>query len=233
MQSHCIDAVILHSVVDGVKSDSGRAPGLRAARVARTEDDLIAAARALFLEQGYVATTLAQVAQRAGVAARTVYVRFGTKATLFTHVVDRALLGDAEPIDVAFRSRAQESLTGATLGERIDALADLCVGIAERAGPLFEVATQAEGIEPVVAEAAQNGRRGSAARARSFWRHAADDGLVRAGADVERLAVTTDLLICADTVVHLRRAHGWSTPAYRSLIIETLTALTQAPEPLA
>ncbi|MCB5290665.1 TetR/AcrR family transcriptional regulator [Arthrobacter sp. SO3] len=195
--------------------------------MARTETQLIEAASVLFLEQGYVATTLAQIAGHAGVAARTVYVRFGTKAALFSRVVDQALVGDAEPVDVAHRPRAQDAMTADTLAKRIEALADVSVGIAERAGPLFEVAAQAEGLEPELAEAAQAGRKATTLLCRSFWDHAAADGLLAKGLHPEHLTVVTDVLLCADTVVHIRRTHGWSPAEYCSLIVDTLTALTR------
>jgi AcrR family transcriptional regulator len=211
---------------DDVKTPSAGSD-LRAARVARTETELMDAARSLFLQQGYVATTLAQIAERAGLAVRTVYVRFGTKAALFRRVVDRALVGDADPIDVAHRPRTQDAMTAPTLAERIDALAEVSVGIAGRAGALFEVAAQAEGLEPELAHAAQAGRRATAELCQAFWEHAAADGLLADGADLARLALLTDTLSCADTVVHLRRAHGWSGPAHRALIVDTLAALTR------
>jgi AcrR family transcriptional regulator len=185
------------------------------------------AAHELFLEQGYVSTTLAHVAQRAGLAPRTVYVRFGTKASLFKRVVDRALVGDVEPIDVAHRPRTVEAMTADTLDARIVALADVCIGVAERAGPLFEVAAQAEGIEPEVAEAAGAGRRETAELCSAFWRQAAEDGLIRDDLDPASLAVVTDLLVCADTVVHVRRTHGWSAPAHRALVVDILTTLAR------
>lgn len=194
--------------------------------MARTETQLIEAAGALFLDQGYVATTLAQIAELAGVAARTVYVRFGTKAELFSRVVDQALAGDAEPVDVAHRPRAQDAMTAGTLAERIEALADVSVGIAERAGQLFEVAAQSEGLEPELAKAAQAGRHATTQLCRSFWDHAADDGLLAKGLDPERLTVITDVLLCADTVVHIRKTRDWSAATYRALIVDTLTALT-------
>ncbi|MDQ0757324.1 TetR/AcrR family transcriptional regulator [Arthrobacter sp. B3I4] len=194
--------------------------------MARTEAQLIESASVLFVEQGYVATTLAQIAEHAGVAARTVYVRFGTKAALFIRVIDQALVGDAEPVDVAHRPRSRDAMTAATLAERIEALADVSVGIAERAGPLFEVAAQAEGLEPELTEAAQAGRRATTELCRSFWDHAAADGLLAKGLHPERRTLVTDVLLCADTVVHIRRTHGWSAAAYRSLIVNTLTALT-------
>lgn len=217
----------MHRVSDNVKQPAIPTPDLRAQRVARTEAELIDAARSLFLEHGYVATTLAQIAQQAGVAARTVYVRFGTKASLFRRVIDQALVGDAEPIDVAHRPRSHDAMTAETLAERIEAMADVSIGIAERAGALFEVAAQAEGLEPELAEAAQAGRHATAELCRSIWDRAAADGLLAEGLDPVGLAVATDVLICADTIVHLRRAHGWSAAAHRSLIVETLAALTR------
>ena len=213
---------------DDVK-ESAAAGGLRARRVARTETELIDAAHTLFLERGYVATTLAAIARRAGVGERTVYVRFGTKATLFRRVVDHALVGDTQPIDFAHRPLTREAMTADTLTGRIHALADLSIGIAERAGPLFEVATQAEGLEPELARASQDGRLATTALARSFWRHASADRLLPDDLDTAALALATDVLICADTTVHLRRAHGWSAPAHRTLIVTTLQALTAQP----
>ncbi|WP_320536195.1 helix-turn-helix domain-containing protein [Pseudarthrobacter sp. IC2-21] len=210
-----------------VKQKSLTAPDLRAKRVARTEAQLIEAASVLFCDQGYVATTLAQIAERAGVAARTVYVRFGTKAALFRRVIDQALVADAEPVDVAHRPRVRDAMTAATLAERIEALADVSAGIAERAGALFEVAAQSEGLEPELAEAAQAGRHSTTQLCRSFWDQAAADGHLAEGLNPEHLTVVTDVLLCADTIVHIRRTHGWSAALHRSLIVETLTALTR------
>src|SRR6201987_610529 len=97
--------------------------GLRAARVADTEERILAAARALFLRDGYAATTLAAVADQARVGHRTVYVRFGTKAALLKRVVDVAVAGDTRPVDVVSRDWFQTALTAPTLEERIAASA--------------------------------------------------------------------------------------------------------------
>src|ERR1700693_4659732 len=95
-----------------------RMPSLREAQIAQTEERIIAAATGLFLENGYVPTTLEAVAKRAEVAARTVYVRFGTKAALFKRVVDVAIAGDTQPVDVLGRDWAQAGVTAAIGGER-------------------------------------------------------------------------------------------------------------------
>lgn len=200
-------------------------PDLRGARIARTEAALLEAAGELFLRQGYVATTLAQVASRAGVAPRTVYVRFGTKVALFRRVVDEALVGDAESIDVAHRPVTQASMTASTLTDRIDALVAVATGIAERAGAFFEVASQAEGLEEEIARSAQAGRESTARLCATFWATAAADGLLPQGADIQMLARTTDVLVCADTLVHLRRTTAWSAPDHSGWLRATLTVL--------
>ena len=78
---------------DGVK-------GLREARVAATEEQILAAARELFVRNGYHATTLTEVADAAGVGHRTVYLRFGTKAALLKRFgsVQRLRLATIEQI---------------------------------------------------------------------------------------------------------------------------------------
>ena len=73
---------------------------LRAARRADTEVRIIEAATELFVERGYVATTLADVAKRAGVGARTGYVRLATKAAMLQRSMDVAIAGDNHRVAV-------------------------------------------------------------------------------------------------------------------------------------
>ena len=70
-----------------------------------------------------LATTLEAVARRAQVGARTVYLRFGTKAALFKRVVNVAIVGDTEPVNVLGRDWVQAALTAPTAAERIAASA--------------------------------------------------------------------------------------------------------------
>src|SRR5215469_5332281 len=93
-----LDAVRLHYMTSDV--NPAALPPLRQAQVAQTEERIVAAATELFLAEGYLATTLAAVARRARVGARTVYVRFGTKVALFKRVIDAAIVGDTEAVDV-------------------------------------------------------------------------------------------------------------------------------------
>ena len=104
----------------GDVNPAGPQPRLRQAQIAHTEQRILAAATSLFLADGYLATTLEAVARLAEVGTRTVYVRFGTKAALFKRVVDVAIAGDTEPVDVLGRDWMQAALTGSDTAGRIE-----------------------------------------------------------------------------------------------------------------
>jgi AcrR family transcriptional regulator len=67
---------------------------------------VVVAARALFERDGFRPTTIAAVAERAGVSAESIYKGFGTKAALAKAVFDFVIAGDDEPVPVWRRSEA-------------------------------------------------------------------------------------------------------------------------------
>jgi TetR/AcrR family transcriptional repressor of mexJK operon len=67
---------------------AGRPPRAVAAQLS---EQILVAAEGLFLDQGYGATTIEQVAGQIGATKRTIYVRFADKAGLFHAVVKRVL----------------------------------------------------------------------------------------------------------------------------------------------
>jgi AcrR family transcriptional regulator len=67
---------------------------------------VVVAARALFERDGFRPTTIAAVAERAGVSAESIYKGFGTKAALAKAVFDFVIAGDDEPVPVWQRSEA-------------------------------------------------------------------------------------------------------------------------------
>jgi AcrR family transcriptional regulator len=222
MHPDCNNAVRLHLVSEDVK------PDLRAARVADTEERIVRAATELFTADGYAATTLAAVAAAAGVGARTVYVRFGTKAALLKRVVDVAIVGDTEPVDVAGRDWFAAAMTAPSAAERIAAIAAAGRDMMARAGGVLAVAQQAEQSEPLVRAAAQAGREATLANVRTFWSTMDADGLLPAGADVDWLVRTTATLSAADTYLLHSRMHGHTPAEYGAWLETTLRRLLAA-----
>jgi AcrR family transcriptional regulator len=224
MQPDC-NAVRLHFMTRGVNPNT---QARRADRIAGTEERLIAAATRLFVRNGYAATTLATVAAEAGVAARTVYVRFGTKAALLKRAVDVAVVGDHAPVDVTGRDWMHRAMTAPTLDERIAAFAHGSTDIMRRAGALFEVARQAEPVEPLIAEAARAGREATRDHIRTLWTVARRDGLLPPRTRVTWLAETTALLCADQTYLLATRTLGWETDHYGRWLRETLHRLVTA-----
>lgn len=72
----------------------GAVKGSRADRAAATRRRMLSAAYDLFCQQGYSATTMTAVAERAGVAVQTLYFTFRTKDELLQHVHDWTVLTD-------------------------------------------------------------------------------------------------------------------------------------------
>jgi len=200
-------------------------PPLRQAQTALTEQRIIAAATDLFLTDGYVATTLEAVAKRAQVGARTVYVRFGTKAALFKRVVDVAIVGDTQPVDVLGRDWMQAALTAPTTAERIAAHAAAGRQIMARTGALFAVAQQAAAVEPLIAGFWQQGREQSRHAHDVFWTRMADDGLLDPSIDLAWLIDTTSIIAAAETYLLITRMTGWDLDTYQNWLATTWTRL--------
>ena len=215
--------------MSGGVNSAGALPSLRQAQVAHTEQRIIAAATELFTGGGYPATTLEAVARRAQVGARTVYLRFGTKAELFKRVIDVAIVGDTEPVDVLGRDGMQTALTAPTAAERIAASAAVGRQIMERTGALFAVAQQAAALEPRIAEFWQEGREQTRRAHAIFWTRMAEDGLLDPAVDLPWLIDTTTILASAETYLLITRTVGWDLDTYQDWLTTTWTRLSTPP----
>ena len=204
-------------------------PPLRQAQIAHTEQRIIAAATGLFLADGYVATTLEGVARRAAVGARTVYVRFGTKAALFKRVIDIAIVGDTEPVDVLGRDWMQAAMGAPTATERIEAMAAAGRQIMARTGALFAVAQQAAAVEPLIAGFWQQGREQTRHAHAVFWTRMADDGLLDPAIDIDWLTDTSTILAAAETYLLTTRLTGWDLDTYQRWLVTTYARLSAPP----
>ena len=202
--------------------------GLRAAHVAENEERIVRAAYELFVRDGYQATTLTAVADAAGVAHRTVYVRFGTKAALLNRVVDVALVGDLAPVDVVSREWYRTAMTAPTLDGRIAALAKGTARLMASAADVIAVAREAEPTEPLVAAAAHAGRAATRDAVRAFWTRARDDGMLPAGCDLTWLADTTSVLAHAETYLLMRETLQMTPKRYQSWFATTWRRMAAA-----
>lgn len=88
---------------DPVKRNLRSGAGGRGQQARATRRRIVDAGSALFIANGYAATPLEQIADRAAVAVQTVYFHFGNKRTVLKQAVDIAAVGDDEPVPVLDR----------------------------------------------------------------------------------------------------------------------------------
>lgn len=202
--------------------------GLRETRVLENEERILRAAHELFVRNGYRRTSLTAVAEAAGVAHRTVYVRFGTKAALLKRVVDVAIVGDLAPVAVTGREWYRDATSAPTLEERIAAHARGSAQLLGSAADVIAVAAEAEAAEPILAEAARAGRAATLDAVRGFWTSAERDGLLPAGCDIDWLVETSSLLSHAQSYLLMRETLGMTPARYETWIAATLRRLVAA-----
>ena len=68
----------------------------RKEQAARNRDAALDAAERLFLERGYAGTSIASIAQEAGLSVQTIYKVFGSKSGLVKAIYFRGLLGKGD-----------------------------------------------------------------------------------------------------------------------------------------
>lgn len=186
------------------------------------------AAATLFVERGYAATTLAEVAAYAGLAPRTLYLHFATKAELLLRCIALAIAGDDRPIALAERPEMTAAMTAETLDERLRLMASLSASLMERTGPLLKVALQAAPTEPSIDAAAAAGRADTTRTLRQFWHRIHDDGLLPPSIDLEWLTETATLVAHAETYLLLDKTTGWDVGTYREWLATTWRRLAAA-----
>ncbi len=190
----------------------------RAAADARRERVLAGAAE-LMLRDGYAATTVAAVAERADVSPETVYKAYGGKAGLVRALHARALEGDgATPAE----ERSDRLRSTAPAADVVSGWARLTTEVAPRVAPVILLVRDAAATDPemrkelAAIEAARHRRMLSNARA------LADRGLLRAGVSVRQAADVMYVLTSAEMYELLVLRRRWSLRRFGEHVREQL-----------
>jgi AcrR family transcriptional regulator len=117
-----------------------------------TRRRIIDVAGALFVEQGYGATKLQEIADRAGVAVQTIYFVFRNKPALLKALVDVAIAGDDEPVPTLGRAWFAEVTEAATAEAALAALVAGTRGTLERVAAVNEMVRAAAATNPEIKE---------------------------------------------------------------------------------
>jgi AcrR family transcriptional regulator len=178
-------------------------------------------ARRLFLEHGFGGTTVAAVAQAAGVSVETIYKAFGGKAGLVRAVWEQALEGGG-PVPAEERSDAVSAVADDPR-EVVATWARLSAEVGERAAPVLALVRAAAAADPEAAALLAEIDAGRLARMRHNADALARRGHLRPGLSVERAA---QLMVAISGSLHdpLVGDAGWSAVEYAEVVERLLTA---------
>jgi AcrR family transcriptional regulator len=124
----------------------------RAEKAKLTRGKILDAAGELFVEQGYGATALQDIATRAGVAVQTIYFSFGNKRSVLKEVVDRTIAGDDEPVATLDRPWFQQALATPTAKDHLRAHVEGTSAVLGRVAPIIKVLEAAAATDPEIAD---------------------------------------------------------------------------------
>lgn len=196
---------------------------LRARHAEVTRRTVLDTARRLFAERGYAGTTIAQLAEEAGVAIQTIYTSVGSKPAVAEALVDAI---DEEAGVPALGKRMGE----ATSGTEVLALAvRLTRQLQERGGDVIAMLHAGAAVEPDLANTLAEGLRRHRMGAERVGGKLSALGALRVGCPPERAADAVDLLTSHQTYMKLTRECGWSFDACEEWIGATLTTLLLSP----
>jgi AcrR family transcriptional regulator len=112
---------------------------------------ILDSARRLFEDGGYAATSVPSIAAAAGVAVKTVYLGFESKAGLLRAVWEARLGGEEEATPVLQRRWMRELTDEAHPAEKLRLLAAQSRRVKTATGPLLEVIRTAAATDPEIA----------------------------------------------------------------------------------
>jgi AcrR family transcriptional regulator len=200
---------------------------LRKSQAEATRRAVLDAARDLFIARGYGATTVEQIAERAGVSKPTVFSAVGNKQMLLHAVRDIAIAGDDEPVPVAKRPAADHIREEPDLQRAIALLARHLTTVASRYAVIYDVlrAAAANGEEELrQLWAAEEEQRLTGAR---FWIEIlrAKGAALRPGTEARTAVDTLWLLMAPDHYNRLVLQRNWSRQKYQRWLATLISQL--------
>ncbi|MET7327144.1 helix-turn-helix domain-containing protein [Nonomuraea sp. NPDC005650] len=176
----------------------------RTTQALETRAEIARAARRLFVDRGWAATTVRDVAREAGVSVPTVYSVYGNKTGLTRALADAADLS-ADPSQQLAELEAPET----DPQRQLAAMAGFDRRLYERAGDVITLLREAGRVEPELATVYRDGRRrADETRAAVFssW----PDGVLRPGLDVPAAVDVYAGMCSIDVYTTLTAERGWS-----------------------
>src|SRR5919204_2319125 len=193
----------------------------RREQAAATRIAILTAAERLFGECGYAGTSVSAIAAAAGVALKTVYAAFGTKAEVLRALWNLRMRGDEEPVPLAQRPWFREFIAEPDPRRRLALVAHNARIVRERTATLTEIVRQAAPGDTQIAELWERFQRelyelGMREVAKTLARDGSLATVPKTAADLLWALTHPDLYLL------LVRERGWKPDAYEQWLRDAL-----------
>lgn len=201
-----------------VKTRNYRSPQRRE-QASATRLAVLAAARDLLQDKGYAATTVADVAARAGVSVDTVYVSVGRKPELVLAVIDMVLGGTGEPVPAEERDYVLAIRNAPTARGKIEIYAAAVARLVPRTATLQEALRKAGDTDADCTATWQHLVTRRAANMRLFAADLRSTGELREDLTDNEIA---DLVWSTNAAEYwlLLDQRGWTPARYEALLVD-------------
>jgi AcrR family transcriptional regulator len=193
-----------------------------------TRRAVLDAARELFVDGGYVATTIEAIAARAGVSPETVYATFKNKRSLLSRLLDVSMAGDDAPVPILERPWVQQLRDEADPRRRLRILARNGRLILERSAPIYEVLRGAAAADPEIASLWERNQAQRFAGQRELLRSLTERAPLRHGLPATTAADILFAIGSPETYRLLVVDRGWSADRFERWYADTLARLLLA-----
>lgn len=192
---------------------------------------VVDAARHLFLERGYGATTVEAISEAAAVPPATVYRLFSSKHGILKALFDVSIVGDDDDVPMADRPQVRSLVTDGHAEQQLAGFVQVIVQVNERVAPLYRILVSAAGTDHEAAGLLDDLTRQRQQGQRMISRSLARAGALRAGLRERDAADLVHALLSPELYGLLVVDRGWKPERYARWLERTLVdqLLSDAP----
>jgi AcrR family transcriptional regulator len=208
-----IFTIVAHKSIS--KASRSYRSDLRQQQAEQTRTRIVAAAAELFAAEGYARTTLAKIADAAGVSALTVQGH-GPKAALLIAAVEYAAVGVSGEENILNLDAGRKLLAVHDREEALDSAIAFTMGVHERNAHLVSAVIAGASSDPELDRYLTGLLASINLQIRRILEVYRDRKWVRSDVPFEELVETAAVLGSVDTYLRITHRDGWSVAAYRT-----------------
>jgi AcrR family transcriptional regulator len=208
-----------------------QAPRRDQARTRLARAAVVSAARSLFLERGYGATTIEAISELADVPPATVYRLFSSKHGILKALLDVSIAGDDEDVAVADRPQVRSMLTDPDPRQQLAGFVAFTAQVNDRVSPLYRILVSAAGTDRDAATLLDELTRQRQQGQRGLARALAQAGSLRSGLKERDAADLIHALGSPELYGLLVVDRGWKPERYQRWLTATIVDQLLPPTP--